>query len=251
MGLIDDLQYTQNNLNIIRTKTTLVNNESLERVAKAVNNMQENPYLQIKNVVPGTTDQKVLPDDVYLALSEVNVSGDSDLLPENIKQGVTIFGVEGTLQEQPELQEKEVLPSTEANVIVEPDEGVYGLSKVTVRQIRLESKVVTPQDEEVIVTPSYGQDGLDYVRVKPIISSNITIEPNFSDGDITVDPSSGEYFNKVIIKKDENLRPEYIKEGIVINGIVGTYKGQWYTEVNNGTLEIHGDADVEGGTLDL
>lgn len=251
MGLIDDLQYTQNNLNIIRTKTTLVNNESLERVAKAVNNMQENPYLQIKNVVPGTTDQKVLPDDVYLALSEVNVSGDSDLLPENIKQGVTIFGVDGTLQEQPELQEKEVLPSTEANVIVEPDEGVYGLSKVIVRQIRLESKVVTPQDEEIIVTPSYGQDGLDYVRVKPIVSSNVTVEPNFSDGDIVIDPSSGEYFNKVVIKKDENLKPEYIKEGITINGVVGTYKGQWYTDVVDGTLEIHGDSQVEGGTLDL
>ena len=26
---------------------------------------------------------------------------------------------------------------------------------------------------------------------------------------------------------------------------------KWYTDVVNGTLEIHGDADVEGGTLDL
>lgn len=251
MGLIDDLQYTQNNLNIIRTKTTLVNNESLERVAKTVNNMQENPYLQIKNVVPGTTNQKVLPDDVYLALSEVNVSGDADLLPENIKRGVNIFGVNGTLEEQPELQEKEVIPSVEENLIVEPDEGVYGLSKVIVRQIRLESKVVTPTDNEVIVTPSYGQDGLDYVRVKPIVSSGITVEPNFSGGDITLTPASGEYYNQVVIKKDNNLKPEYIKEGITINGITGTYKGQWYTEVNDGTLEIHGDADVEGGTLDL
>ena len=157
MGLVEDLQYTQNNLNIIRTKTTLVRNESLERVAKAVNNMEANPYLQIKNIVPGTTSQRVLPDDVYLALSEVNVEGDADLLPDNIKQGITIFGVEGTLQEQPELQEKEVIPSVEENVIVEPDEGIYGLSKVVVRQIRLESKVVIPGNEEVIVTPSYGQ----------------------------------------------------------------------------------------------
>lgn len=251
MGLVEDLQYTQNNLNIIRTKTTLVNNESLERVAKAVNNMEANPYLQIKNVVPGTTNQKVLPDDVYLALSEVNVEGDADLLPDNIKQGITIFGVEGTLQEQPELQEKEVIPSVEENVIVEPDEGIYGLSKVIVRQIRLESKVVTPGNEEVIVTPSYGQDGLDYVKVKKIESSNIEVEPDFRDGDITITPPTGTYYNNVVIKKDNNLRPEYIKEGITINGITGTYKGQWYTDVVNGTLEIHGDADVEGGTLDL
>ena len=251
MGLIDDLQYTQNNLNIIRTKTTLVNNESLERVAKAVNNMQENPYLQIKNVVPGTTDQKILPDDVYLALSEVNVEGDSDLIPDNIKQGVTIFGVEGTLTEQPPLQEKEVSANSEGRTNVEPDEGYYGLSKVVVNQIFLENKVVTPGDEEIIVTPSYGQDGLARVRVKKIESEGLEVEPNFSEGDITITPQEGSYFNNVLIKKDSNLIPENIKEGVVINGIVGTYRGQWYTDVVNGTLEIHGDADVEGGTLDL
>ena len=251
MGLIEDLEYTQTNLNIIRTKTTLTNNESLERVAKAVNNMQENPYLQIKNVVPSATEQKVLPDDVYLALSEVNVSGDNNLIPDNIKQGVSIFGVEGTLQENPELQEKEVSPSAEGNVVVEPDEGVYGLSKVTVRQINLESKVVTPGNDEIIVTPSYGQDGLNYVKVKKIESGEIEVNPDFSSGDITLTPTAGNYYNKVVIKKDSNLLPEYIKEGVTINGITGTYRGEWYTDVVDGTLEIHGDAQVEGGTLDL
>ena len=87
--------------------------------------MQENPYLQIKNVVPGTTDQRILPDDVYLALSEVNVAGDSDLLPDNIKQGVTIFGVEGTLQEEPELQEKEVSIGAEWSSPVLPVRELY------------------------------------------------------------------------------------------------------------------------------
>ena len=251
MGLIDDLQYTQDNLNIIRTKTTLVNNEDLERVAKAVNNMSSNPYLQIKNVTPGTENQVILPDDVYLALSRVNVDGDSNLIPGNIKDGVSIFGVEGTLKDEPSLQIKEVIPSTTEALVVEPDENYYGLSKVTVSRVYLENKNVEPQDTDITVTPTYGFTGLSSVVVKKIKSSSLEVEPDFSSGDVVIIPQAGNYYNEVTVKKDTNLVPENIKEGVVINGITGTYRGQWYTDVVDGTLEIHGDAEVEGGTLDI
>jgi len=46
---------------------------------------------------PGTTDQ--IYEGSY---NKVVVEGDSDLIPENIKKGVTIFGVEGTLEENVE-----------------------------------------------------------------------------------------------------------------------------------------------------
>lgn len=51
--------------------------------------------LQEKAVTPSTQDQIVLPDEGYDGLSKVIVTGDSDLVPSNIKNGVNLFGVQG------------------------------------------------------------------------------------------------------------------------------------------------------------
>lgn len=52
--------------------------------------------LQQKTVVPSASQQVITADSGYDGLSQVTVSGDSDLTPGNIKQGVDIFGVTGT-----------------------------------------------------------------------------------------------------------------------------------------------------------
>lgn len=53
---------------------------------------------QEKTATPGKDSKVVTPDSGYTGLSKVTVNGDNNLIPENIKKDVVIFGVTGEHQ---------------------------------------------------------------------------------------------------------------------------------------------------------
>lgn len=70
---------------ILKDKTAYVNGQKVTGTITSVN---------AQTVTPTTTDQTV-NGNVFLA-GAITVAGDANLLAENIKSGVTIFGVTGT-----------------------------------------------------------------------------------------------------------------------------------------------------------
>ena len=90
-------------------------------------------YLQEKQVTPTSTEISITADEKYAALSKVTVLGDAQLIPENIRAGVEIFGVSGALTDYDKpLMEHEVTPSKKTQTLI-PDSEHSGFSKVTVK----------------------------------------------------------------------------------------------------------------------
>ena len=129
---------TEGTVNIVtEEKTATTNGEVIPTEGKVLSKVIVNVpsttvKLQEKTATPSQAEQVISPDSGYDGLSKVTINGDSDLVATNIKQGINIFGIEGTYQgEQAKLQEKTATPSKEQQVI-NADEGYDGLSQVTI-----------------------------------------------------------------------------------------------------------------------
>ena len=147
------------------------------------------PVLQSKTITPTKLNQTITPDTGYDALSSVIVNGvtsdiDSNITAGNIKEGVSILGITGTLKPvaAPNLQNKSATPLT-TNQTIEPDEGYDGLSYVSISKVdsSIDSNIVAGNIKKDIsilgVTGTYEGDGSGEDRPEPIpISSKQVYE---------------------------------------------------------------------------
>lgn len=80
---------------VIKGKT--FTSENGLKVSGTYEPLSTEPTLQAKSVTPTATQQAVTPDSGYDGLSQVTIAGDANLTSKNIKEGVSIFGITGTL----------------------------------------------------------------------------------------------------------------------------------------------------------
>lgn len=91
---------------------------------------------------------------------------DENIQPLNIRQGVTILGVEGNLEPDKPDQSKTVYPSTEQQVVV-ADTG-FELAEVIVEPMILQEKIVEPTFSKQDIVADMGYDALSKVTLEPI-----------------------------------------------------------------------------------
>lgn len=90
-------QAKQNLKTSINSKGGNLTSENISAYYKAVDSLSAKPKLEQTTVTPSSSTKIVTPSNGYDGLSKVTINGDLNLKPENIKEGVQIFGVAGNL----------------------------------------------------------------------------------------------------------------------------------------------------------
>ena len=145
-------------------------------------------------------NQEVIAPNNYLYY-KVTIVKPTTLVSNNVRKGVTIAGVVGTMEEQKEEEEKTLNISANNTYTVVPTDGKT-LSKVTavvtVSPI-LQSKSVTPSTVQQIVTSDDGYQGLSQVIVYKAPTETVEITPTKEVQ--TIQPSSGNVgYSEVTVK---------------------------------------------------
>ena len=112
--------------------------------------------LQKKIVFPKVVVQNILPDENYDGLSEVIVNPvtseiDNNIKPENIKEKVSILGIEGSLIE---LNGEEItINSSREDKEIYPTEGKNAITKINLKAIKFNL-----QNKEIVENGKYTAD---------------------------------------------------------------------------------------------
>ena len=93
-------------------------------------------------VIPTGIENVIIPEEGVHGYKQVTVLGDINLIPENIKSGVIIYGVAGTLESDLESKLTELEITDNGEYL--PEEGFLGFSKVNVNVKGTDGGIIKP-----------------------------------------------------------------------------------------------------------
>ena len=170
-----------------------------KKVSPLIVQSKQQTNTEVQLVLAGGNQDVIAPNG-YLYYKVTIVKPDT-LVSNNIRKGVTIAGVIGTMEEQKEEEEKTIDITANNTYIVLPTDGKT-LSKVTAVVTvspTLQSKSVTPSTTQQIVTSDDGYQGLSQVIVYKAPTETIEITPTKEVQ--TKQPSDGKVgYSEVTVK---------------------------------------------------
>ena len=224
---------------------------------------EPDPSQTVKYINPQVYRQEISPDSGYATMDKVVVYGvgssiDSNIKAGNIRSGVKILGVTGTIEAvnggqitiEPAVTEQFITPPEGKNaiteVVVKPVTSTID-DKIIASNIKeginilgvegtfngglstLQTKHVTPREGAQEITADDGYDALATVIVEPTPVETIKISPSIENK--TYHKNDGVFIETVEVEKvtsdiDINIQPENIKQNMSILGVVGTYVGE-------------------------
>lgn len=226
------------------TGTAVLSNETSRNITTNGTYSPEAPYTGFSSVVvdvkvehealdvtPTTSLQTFTAVDQYHGYSPVTVQAvtadiDSNIVAGNIKSGVSILGVTGTLTEL-----KGQTKTITANGTYTPDSGYNGFTSVTVNvnTVKNQDKTITANGT---YTPDAGYTGFGKVTVNintvnnTVNNTNLTVTPKTTSQSFTpASPYTGYgnvAVNAVTSAIDSNITAANIKSGVKILGVTGT-----------------------------
>ena len=192
------------------------------------------PALQVKGTRATSFPVIIEPDSDYYGLEQASVTAPENLSAENIRDGVTIAGVEGTYETP--TQEKTLKPEAFPTDVT-PDTG-YALSKVSVTSPdNLTAGNIKKGVEIAGVTGTYDKElTTAQVSVEDVVFE--TEVEGRTDAVFISTPAGYDGMTEATLVnnlKTTTLKPENIKKGVTIMGYEGTYEApsrELYTAVD-------------------
>lgn len=196
--------------NAIRSKRGMPDTELIKVANMAAEimaiNLPDDVVLTSITITPTGEEIIEIPKDAS-GYGMVTVTGDRNLIPENIKKGEKIYGVTGTL---------DVLDTSDATA--GPDDILAGATAYVNGQ-KITGTHVCESPGSSGGSGEEGEDPGDDGGMS--VLNDIRVEPTGQD--FTVNPEEGiDGFSSVEVAGDENLKPENILRDVTIYGVTGT-----------------------------
>ena len=198
--------------NAIRSKRGMADTDLIKVANMATEimaiDLPDDVVLTSITIVPTGEEIIEIPRDAS-GYGMVTVTGDQNLIPENIKKGEKIYGVTGTL---------DVLDTSDATA--GPDDILVGATAYVNGEKITGTHVCEPSGDSGGSGGSEGEGG-ESSGGELTVLNDIRVEPTGED--FTVNPEEGvDGFSSVEVAGDENLKPENILRDVTIYGVTGT-----------------------------